>query len=1858
LLSVYQLGFFHWGFAMAPFTRRFAQFFLFSIFAAILAGCSPTGEAKSQQTKNIEPQKLADGSACKRTIRARVVALEQSYVYNRYGARNPSGLIYALRNDVVKSDDDGEKQTPIPLEPGADDAKLAGKVQLRSEKRPRPLVLRINEGDCLHVRFTNLLSPVLDGQVQTDEPSTGRPGVIDAEEPRTRQASMHVNGLEYVGDIKSDGANVGRNPSSMANPGETVDYYWYGRKEGGYLFYSMAAPAGGEGDGGQQGLGLFGSINVEPANSTWYRSQVTEDQLKSVTTGISSLGTPIISYDLDQAGKSFRDGASRPILPILDPVTNEIVHSDLNAVIDTDPVSERCAEFKLSLGNSCGQPFREFTVIFHDELTVDQAYNELKAEDSPMLSLRDGMGINYGAAGMGSMVLANRGGQHDVGPTGPAADCAECKLEEFFLSSWVQGDPAMVVERDSQHKAVKALYPDDPSNVHHSYLGDPVRFRNLHAGPKETHVFHLHAHQWLQDWRDENSMYLDSQTISPGASFTYQIHWGGSGNRNLGPGDSIFHCHLYPHFAQGMWELWRTHDVFETGAKDRWLPDAEIAEKTPNPALVPLPRVPLPPIPTEKFRGYPFYIAGEPGHRPPQPPMDAERDPTTKEVINGGLPRHVVVSKDDYGNPTPSERVTGKDVLKKKGGGKEVLTEEGKLYFHHNPGMSAAAVDIANRVTKDNQDPRLLYLASKLTKANMRELPWEGTDVEKAAMAFHAGERPDAVKLVSGHKWSSVGYPTCDSKGHCDDPSDPKKRFLFQVNGQAPQSGAPYADPCHIRTDDIQEPPFKTRTYRAAYVQFDNTVNKYGWHDPQTRAIVLEADVKRTLLPEGDKNRRPAEPFFFRAASDECVDFHVTNLMPSALNVDDFQAFSPTDTIGQHIHLVKFDVTSSDGSANGWNYEDATFSPQEVVERIKAYNAYKGSVVWKPKTHPMFRPGGAMAGDKRGICPTDPAKWGEDLSAPWCGAQTTIQRWWADPLRNSKRVDRTIRTVFTHDHLGPSSHQQHGLYAALVVEPPNATWSRIDDDSHTPMPDLGLKEGRKDGGPTSYAAIVAWPSQLPESKGQQESTREFNLAFADYAPLYTRAEGDKTKPSESNQPLNSTNRSERQLPVGVTFGGIPQPEGISTKDPGGQLINYRNEPIPMRIGEASSSGSWVQKKATVGAECRKLASPQCHQEHPHSAPDEEACVKRRCDQGDMANVFSSITHAGAQTDSRFQHAGAEGVGARETGDPSTPILPAFEGDKVSIRLIQGAQEENHIFTMHGVKWLSQPDDPRSGYRNGQHIGISEHFEFNVNVTSPSKNAKVIDYMYSSSATDNYWDGMWGFLRAFRNEMIHPELRLAHLPTRTTPLEPPPFDPSQGVCPQSTKDSLVPTRIFVVEGHRPDDGLTYNGLFDIHDPNAITFVKTEESVQDPVTGAMTVVSLPHNAGRIQEPLVLRASAGECIHVILRNKLPLHSPDGVEDEHNKAHSWSYNEMPPLIAGFNFNQFRQSDRISLHAQLLSQNTLFDDGAHAGMNDDSTVAPGKEHMYKWYAGDYRLDALSRRLVASPREFGILALQDKSDVIKHASHGAIGAMIVEPAGSRWMTDCEMKAKNGLGEEPCLESAATVTPKDETKAFREFVLLYQNDVTAYHRGQPLPNLRNGDDSEDSGQKGFNYRTEPLWARLGANPAAEPNDMFNYEYSDVFVSNLMCANGRNPPCADGKAPKRMDPATPLFTSAAGMPVRFRIVEPEGHPRNHAFTLFGHNWAMNPWNDDSTEIVDRDDEAQRYGTVNGIGAARHVNLVIPSAGGADKVSGDYMYRSQEGFVFGGGAWGIFRVLREDQCGKESIVKDDDGGHVVCR
>ncbi|MDN5926205.1 MAG: multicopper oxidase domain-containing protein [Hyphomicrobiales bacterium] len=1753
--------------------------------------------------------------------------------------------------------------------------------------------MRANEGDCLRVELTNFLTPQRDGEEHVTDPATGRTISIDSEEPATRSVSMHVNGLELSGSIASDGMNVGFNPSSLVKPGETRVYTWIARKEGGFLLYSMAAPAGGEGDGGQLGLGLFGTVNVEPAGSKWYRSQVSGPQLAAATKGQSARGTPKIEY-------SAKDAHGVPVLDLVADsdsafAAHEIVHTDLNAIIDPRQAGENCDTVK-GPSSSCGQPFREFSTIFHDEITAVQAFPELEDEENPISALKDGMGINYGAAGLGAMVLANRKG------VGPTKDCAECKLEEFFLSSWAMGDPALVVERDADNKAVRALYPDDPSNVHHSYLGDPVRFRNLHAGPKETHVFHLHAHQWTQDWHDPDSVYLDSQTISPGASFTYEIQYGGSGNRNLTPGDAIFHCHLYPHFAQGMWELWRTHDVFEAGTHDRWLPDAEIAGGTPNPAIVPLPDAPLPPMPSSGFKGYPFYVAGIAGHRPPQPPLDIDPNAYAEDTSNT-LMRHVVLQ---------GERETGVGLFGKGAGG--TATDLEKKYFD----TSIAEDDplgqsnrIAARVRSENGSDSLFSLAAKLTKAWIRRLPLDGTPEEKTAMEFHEGIGPNAVTVErSRFGVPEKAYPTCVADGTCD---APQKRVLFRVNGYAPKPGAPFADPCPSRfyvgkKDDNPDDPSKwallppERKYRATYLQFDMPVNKHGWHDPQARIITLEEDAKTTL----DHTRTP-EPFFFRANSGECVVFEATNLIPSNLNLDDFQVFTPTDTIGQHIHLVKFDVTSSDGSGNGWNYEDGTFSPDEIRERIIANNAFKGTAELRPLTHRLFRVGGALAGDPRGQCPqalpADPREAEKLLEDhPWCGAQSTIQRWWADPLLNQNGDDRTIRTVFTHDHFGPSSHQQHGFYAALVIEPNGSSWQTLagkpfggQDDSGAPI------VSRADGGPTSFAANIIGPKKPDGSRAF--SKREYNMAVADFSLLYSAP--------PRNKPINPPARLDHDLPQMVFNSSIPRPEGIAVSDPGGQLINYRNEPVPLRVGEENAAGQWKLKALNPSAAqlsaCRAAiaAEPATKAKYEGVCPGDgsaadTACLvriyKNLCDRSDIANVFSTFVHTDQDNEIRQRIAAEnrpydtrrifldtylkrdcadtaqsncnEPAGLRRDGDPGTPILAAREGDDVQVRLVQGAQEENHIFFMNGAKWLAEPGSPESGYRAAQNIGISEHFEFNINIEDPAPQ-KTKDHLYGTTATDNFWDGQWGVMRlASAADAVS---GLAPLPTNAAAETT--TRPNQSVC-----EAELPRRHFVVEAWRLADlmangGLSYHARRKIEDPNAIVYLASKEELQQPaVNGSRPApqVLVGHDvsdaalvaAGRKSpEPLILRARAGECIEVELWNRMKAERED-ISDPLN----WSWTMMPPIADGLNYNDLPASRAIGLHAQLVAGNTIINDGSAVGINQSSLAYPcdptdplqfcastpggqlpdgrylfDNRATYRWYAGDWAKKPRDDKPKFTPIEFGAVGLQNFGDVIKGSSHGTIGALVVEPEGAQWQTDCQMlRTSNDVDSASryaCLNAAATVkSPTGEQ--FREFVLIYQNDASVRYRGEPLANLRNGDDAEDSGQKAFNYRFEPFWARLDANPAADPGEMMDYDYSNVLSSKVEDGHG--------------DPSTPLFTTAAGMPVRWRIVQPAGHPRNGAFALSGHDWVNYPWTANSTVQTADPGPQNRVGVVNAIGPGRHVNVLLESAGGREKLPGDYLYRTPLGFAFGGGQWGIMRVYDPKACDEKA--GDDETDH----
>lgn len=1435
-----------------------------------------------------------------RVITANVVAIDQPLMFNRLGAMIPGGMMYALRQDVEN------KNTGLTESEGG--VLSPGQVRLRPDKRPRPLTLRMNAGDKLQINFQNLLNPTpLEGLPEPDpvvppdplEPPHPAPAGPVLLQPSTRSVGIHVLGLHIVNSIMDDGSNVGDNENSLVAVGQSLTYTLHADHEGAFLLQNTADA--GSGVLSSWNFGLFGAVNVEPAGSEWYRSQVTQAEMALATTSTTADGHPVLNYDaVYPAGHRY---AGLPVFNILN--GNEIVHSDLNAII-TGPGRGLFPAGQFPPNPAYpdrNQPFREFTAVFHDENEVLQAFPQFAdpAFKETLHSVRDSFAINYGTGGVGAMVIANRLG------VGPMWDSVDMKYEESFLSSWVVGDPAMIVDIPASTtnatgqlitgpKATKALYPDDPSNVFHSYMNDHVKIRNVAVG-KEQHIFHLHTEQWLLTPDDDNSNYLDMQAIGPGSGYTYEIVYNGSGNRNKTFGDAIFHCHFYPHFAQGMWGLWRIHDTFEAGTVldangrpapgSRALPDGEIVSGTPIPGIVPLPTLAMAPIPgsvtivpgstfdpplpggqisiTEPDAngdgkpdhnvGFPLFIPGVAGHRPPTAPLDL--------VDDGGLPRHIVIGGTVNKPMTP------------------------------------------------------LSFAADFTSIVARFLPEDGTPAEKAAMDFHGRLRHDTFKPDGVAAGGTGG---------------------FETNGLPPVPGAPFADPA--RTDaggPVATPNVANRVYRAANIELDMILNKEGWHFPQSRIAALWGDVEATLA-----GTKAPEPFVMRTNAGDIIDYYHTNLIPMRYEQDAFQVLTETDVMGQHMHLVKFDVLSADGASNGYNYEDGTFSPEEVRERIRAIKEPGGGAIDLPagmtaadltaQPHPFF---GATGPN------------GED----WLGARTTIQRWYADPLVNNAGEARMMGNAFTHDHMGPSTHQQAGLYGTLLLEPNGSQWR----DPETgqlhgghgvpPRPIAQNAFSGTDGGTTSWRADIITSEDRgagPTSNIDKESYREFYFEFADFQLAYREGRGGTL-----TNPIPD---------IAGAIGAPLVPEAISAADVGTYSVNYRNEPLALRIFDP---GTGLQATGPAG---------------------------------DLSLALSSgITRANPRFN--VQPAFYPSLTADiHPGDPFTPIPRAYVNDPVKVRIQVGATEEGHNFNIHGLKWLQEYASPNSGWRNSQLMGISEQFILDTVIPPNPQQTEAADYLYAAnSSSEGFWNGIWGVLRSYARP------RTDLLPLPNNPIGAGGLTINNGGDFIGPAPANAPVRTFDVTAVTAQDALpggklvynsrAGNGWGPLNDPTAILFVRTDDLDDQ---GKL-------KAGVPVEPLILRANAGERIQLTLRNRLPA----------NLADLPGANLVPRLIAGFNADNVRPSSRVGLHPQLVDYGITDSDGAAAGINPDQTIGPGETTVYQWYAGDVKL--AGGNLVATPIEFGAINLSS-SDKVKHSNKGAIGALIIEPPGSSWVEDTDSRA--------------------------------------------------------------------------------------------------------------------------------------------------------------------------------------------------------------------------------------------------------
>ena len=197
---------------------------------------------------------------------------------------------------------------------------------LRPDKRPRPMVLRMNVATAWRCtsRTSSLLSrrlrrqrgtPAVSGAGAAGGAYTGNQNANIKQSSQTTFDSFRLTTRHAHGRRSRDGAQPvsaerlrarrsagiggrfvgGRQRRGSGECGDARErprrsrrahhYTYVAKAEGAYLLYSTGADVGDQvGFGGQLMQGLFGSVTVQPKTAEWYRSQVTKVDLDLAST--------------------------------------------------------------------------------------------------------------------------------------------------------------------------------------------------------------------------------------------------------------------------------------------------------------------------------------------------------------------------------------------------------------------------------------------------------------------------------------------------------------------------------------------------------------------------------------------------------------------------------------------------------------------------------------------------------------------------------------------------------------------------------------------------------------------------------------------------------------------------------------------------------------------------------------------------------------------------------------------------------------------------------------------------------------------------------------------------------------------------------------------------------------------------------------------------------------------------------------------------------------------------------------------------------------------------------------------------------------------------------------------------------------------------------------------------------------------------------------------------------------------------------------------------------------------------------------------------------------------------------------
>lgn len=345
----------------------------------------------------------------------------------------------------------------------------------------------------------------------------------------------------------------------------------------------------------------------------------------------------------------------------------------------------------------------------------------------------------------------------------------------------------------------------------------------------------------------------------------------------------------------------------------------------------------------------------------------------------------------------------------------------------------------------------------------------------------------------------------------------------------APNHGpAPFLDPATSGTD-LPRPgangpasvcPAGTRTKSLALQAISIPValnSKESIVDSSGALFVLKDQEDAVRADNGLKT-----PLAVRAnAGEDCVDV----LLRSELA--DTSGANAMSKVSAHIHFVQFDVQASDGINTGFNYEQ-TVRPFTADGAALTVAAAAGSAGVALASVERFQ-AGAVVGVGMDQGPTFEVRrikevvantlvFDEPLAKPH-GAGEIVS---TEFVRYRWYPDVQFGTAYFHDHVNGQSSWQHGLFGALVSEPPGSTY-------HDPRTGEAIESG----------AVADIRTDEPVSADIDSSFREL--------VMFVQDDNDATKVGRSTgsslnlrvEPLDSRSRGDPSRRFSSTDHGDP-----------------------------------------------------------------------------------------------------------------------------------------------------------------------------------------------------------------------------------------------------------------------------------------------------------------------------------------------------------------------------------------------------------------------------------------------------------------------------------------------------------------------------------------------------------------------------------------------------------------------------------------------------------------------------------------------------------------------------------------------